>query len=465
MISTGTQFREAREVLGISQSRFSELLGLKQHVLSSFELEKSSLPKGELLRINRLLSELKSDNKSARRKKRYRAHTYARPKLDPARAQKHVRSPGNEHYLSALANLEHIPRATHKALSLFSGIGGFSLGFRHVGFEIKGFVEIDDGLARIYEKNFATTPRIGSDITRLTSKDLRAFTNGSGDIDVVIGGPPCQGFSLSGRRRVDDPRNYLFEHYLRVIKKVQPRIAVLENVKLLSSMRSKQGGYVKDSMMEGFVKQGYRVKNFEINAKDYGVPQHRERIFFVAVRNDLAINPSFPLPTFTAQNDLLSDTETFRTFADACSDLPYIESGQTSNDLHHRAVKHPDHIIEWLWDVPEGGSAHDNLDPAMRPPSGYNTTYKRQIWIQPSATVQTTFGMISGCRNVHPVATRSLTVREAARLQSFPDRFALLGSLSTIRTGIGNAVPPLLAQSIANHLRSLLRDFVEISSH
>lgn len=114
-------------------------------------------------------------------------------------------------------------------------------------------------------------------------------------------------------------------------------------------------------------------------------------------------------------------------------------------------------MLGWLWEVPEGASAHDNADPAQRPPSGYNTTYKRQVWDQPAATVQTTFGMISGSRNVHPIATRALTIREAARLQSFPDSFRFFGKLGTIRTGIGNATPPLLARAVGEAMARRLR--------
>jgi DNA (cytosine-5)-methyltransferase 1 len=110
-----------------------------------------------------------------------------------------------------------------------------------------------------------------------------------------------------------------------------------------------------------------------------------------------------------------------------------------------------------LWDVPQGKSAHDNEDPRLRPPSGYNTTYKRQVWDEPAATVQTTSAMISGCRNVHPFATRSLTIREAARIQSFPDSFKFVGTTGAIRTGIGNAVPPLLAYALANHISPVLK--------
>jgi DNA (cytosine-5)-methyltransferase 1 len=196
---------------------------------------------------------------------------------------------------------------------------------------------------------------------------------------------------------------------------------------------------------------------YEANAKNFGVPQHRERVFFVAIRMDVGISPSFPKMTHgDGALDLFSETPSCRTFADACSDLEFLESGEKSSDPLHKAVSHPQHVINWLWDVREGYSAHDNEDPDMRPPSGYNTTYKRQVWNEPGATVQTTFGMISGCRNVHPISTRSLTIREAARLQSFPDSFKFVGTQGTIRTGIGNAVPPLLAYEIGRNLSSQL---------
>ena len=191
---------------------------------------------------------------------------------------------------------------------------------------------------------------------------------------------------------------------------------------------------------------------FEINAKDYGIPQHRERVLFIALRKDLNKQPTIPARTHGNKKNLL--LKGYRTFADACSDLPYIESGQVSaEDKLHAAVTHPNHVIKWLWDVPQGESAHDNKDINNRPPSGYNTTYKRQIWTEPAATVQTTFGMISGCRTVHPIATRSLTIREAARIQSFPDQFHFSGALGCIRKSIGNAVPPLLAFILAEHIK------------
>jgi DNA (cytosine-5)-methyltransferase 1 len=465
MIETGLELRKKREELGISQARLSELTGLSQHILSAFELGKTDLKEDALRGINDIFPNISNFEHVLKRKKRYRTHSYAETFSDPERPENARPTVGNPEFLSELRSLEYETDKKFTAVSFFSGVGGFSLGFRSQGFEVKGFAEIDNGLAKIYQSNFPDAERLGDDITKISTNSLIEFRERIGEVDVVIGGPPCQGFSLSGKRDMDDPRNYLFQDYLRVIDIIKPKFAIIENVRLLTSMKAKDGSYFKDSIQNGLKGHGYRAKLFEINAKNYGVPQHRERVIFIAVRNDLNIEPTFPAASFSEQSDLLGQTLPCRTFGDACSDLAYLESGQADDvDTFHKAVKHPDHVLKWLWDVPQGFSAHDNEDPALRPPSGYNTTYKRQIWTEPASTVQTTFGMISGCRNVHPIATRSLTIREACRLQTFPDNFKLEGSLGTIRTGIGNAVPPLLAQSLAKQIAASLSNLVKVSS-
>lgn len=457
----GTELRAQRQELGLSQAKLSEISGVPQHLLSSFELGKSSLDMSHYEAVRRVLADIDQVASVSKREKRYRQHSYAsRPVLAERKANA-GRSAGNAEYCQVLAHLytSHLRQNTKKltALSLFSGCGGFSLGFSSAGFDIKGFVELEAPLREIYKANFPDSFEVGSDITLISDAALSASRQVIGDIDVIVGGPPCQGFSLSGKRNVDDPRNQLFRHYLRFVNSFKPKIAILENVRLLTSMRNQEGVYVSTDICNEFRRHGYRIELFEINAKNFGVPQHRERVIFFAVRNDLAVRPSLPTPRYGVGNDLFSNSVACRTFADACSDLEYIESGGKSNDPLHRAVAHPEHVIDWLWDVREGVSAHHNADPSKRPPSGYNTTYKRQVWNEPGATVQTTFGMISGCRNVHPIATRSLTGREAARLQSFPDNYKFAGTLGAIRTGIGNAVPPLLAQALALHARDLLQ--------
>jgi DNA (cytosine-5)-methyltransferase 1 len=457
-IETGSALRATREAIGLSQAQLAELTGISQHILSAFELGKADVDRKMLTEMSQVLSDPSKVNDLLKRKKRYQDHTYGSVIHDPDRRSRHTRSRGNDAYSSLINGLDLGKRADqHSALSLFSGCGGMSLGFSWAGCKIKGHLELDKGLREIYRANFPSSIELGGDISSISDSYIEGTRKDVGDIDIIIGGPPCQGFSLSGKRQILDPRNTLFLDYLRFVDVYKPKMAVLENVRLLTSMKSPQGGYVRDEIQREFQNRGYKVSMYEANAKDYGVPQHRERVFFVAVRNDVGVLPSFPEPTHGDRlTDLFSEKPVYRNFADACSDLEFLESGEKSSDLLHKAVSHPQHVINWLWDVQEGYSAHDNEDPNMRPPSGYNTTYKRQVWHEPGATVQTTFGMISGCRNVHPISTRSLTIREAARLQSFPDEFKFIGTQGTIRTGIGNAVPPLLAYQIGNHLLSQL---------
>ena len=459
-----TTIRERREALGISQARLSEVSGVKQYALSAFELGKRDLPPDDVDRLTKVLASPEHYGDVISRRKRYRTATYRRYKSGLPRSNQCFPSPGNAEYVETV----HADADSYQheciGLSLFAGCGGFSKGFSSAGYRIAGFVEIDEKLSNIYSANFPSAKRIGGDISQVENRDIETFLREEGDVDIIIGGPPCQGFSLAGKRRIDDPRNYLFQEYIRFLDVVRPKVALMENVRLLASMRSKHGGLVKHEILSSLEAHGYRSKMFSINAVDYGVPQHRERVVFIAVRSDLGNEPTLPPIEYGVSDMMSGPLLPYRTFSDACSDLPYIESGGTSEDIFHVAVAHPDHVIEWLWDVPQGASAHENADPNMRPPSGYNTTYKRQVWDAPASTVQTTFGMISGCRNVHPIATRSLTVREAARIQSFPDDFRFIGPLGTIRTGIGNAVPPLLARKIAQHIRSMLLDVVEVPS-
>jgi DNA (cytosine-5)-methyltransferase 1 len=454
-----TELQTVRKGLGLSQAKLAELSKIPQYLLSAHELGKAELPPHMLAALQESLADKQAVTALASRRKRYQIHEYREIKPHSDRAKRAAQTEGNVQYLAILRDIAEGHARTKGepvALSLFSGCGGFSLGFSAAGFKLAGFLELNPDLRKIYKDNFPSSLELGGDITGVTDLQLEDFARRLGRVDAIVGGPPCQGFSLSGKRDVSDPRNTLFKHYLRFVDSVSPKVAILENVRLLTSMKSPTGSFVKDDICAEFEKHGYKVRRFEVNAKDYGIPQHRERVLFVAVRSDLKAAPSLPDRTHGQGSDLFTHSCEYRTFADACSDLPFIESGGTSDYPLHEAVQHPAHVIEWLWDVPEGSSAHENADARLRPPSGYNTTYKRQVWLEPASTVQTTFGMISGCRNVHPIATRSLTVREAARIQSFPDTYRFSGSLSTIRTGIGNAVPPLLAYVVARHVRESL---------
>ena len=444
---SGQDLRDLRESQKVSQAKLAKETSIVQAKISSFELGKGNLLEEEKNIILKFFSNSIEVEKVVKAKKKItKESNFVINPLDIEKRKKQYNlSPKTKKYVNELDDLytNHLnSQKKFKAVSLFSGCGGLCLGFSAAGVRIAGFIEKDKDISQIYRDNFSSTPQLANDITSLSHADIEQYKESIGEIDIVIGGPPCQGFSLSGKRDKSDARNKLFENYLDIVSVFKPKLALLENVQLLTSMKDENGNYVKDSIIKKFQELGYKITYFDVNAKDYGVPQSRARVFFLAIRNDISSDLSFP-----------EIENTGLTFGDACSDLEYLESGEFSNvdDLHF-AVNHPPHVLEWLWNVPEGSSAHDNEDELLRPPSGYNTTYKRQVWNEEGSTVQTTFGMISGCRNVHPVATRSLTVREAARIQSFPDRFIFNGKVGTIRTAIGNAVPPLLAYKIASYL-------------
>lgn len=464
---SGAELRLLRQRRKLSQAKLAVLLQVPQARLSQWELDKLPVADGIVDRVHSLLGSLDDGELERLRKKRYQRHEYVVGGNGATRSVFHndAAIAANREYLDLLSRLEerrsHLDADSPTAIALFAGCGGMSLGFSWAGFRVHGFIELQPDFRAIYKQNFPNARELGSDITRVSDEQVAEWATKFGTIDVLFGGPPCQGFSLTGKRDRFDPRNQLFRHYARVASILRPKAILLENVRLLTSMKSEDGNWVKDEIGEAFSEFGYRMIHKELDAQDYGVPQHRERVFFVGVRQDIELKPSLPPATRgeSHNGDLFaSGLHPFRTFRVATCDLEAVESGQkAAHDQWHEAVAHPKHVVEWLKDVPEGASAHDNADPAMRPPSGYNTTYKRLCWDEPASTVSTTFGMISGCRNVHPTNTRSLTVREALRCQSFPDTFKLVGSLGAIRTSIGNAVPPLLGHALASHLKQILQ--------
>ena len=453
----GDELKQVRLNLGLSQAGLSELTNISQARLSGFELGKLVLSDFELIELNNTLSNTELIKNRITRKKRYtRIEQNKNYSIVKAR-RAYTKTKKNEEYLNSLNELwsmHLLPNKQATCISLFAGCGGFSLGASAAGFKVVGHIEIEDSARDIYKKNFQDSECLGTDIQTVDIQVLESRFNGL-NIDGIIGGPPCQGFSLSGKRDASDPRNRLFVDYLNSLSVIKPKFAVLENVEKLLSMKNSMKGFVRDDILSEFKKKGYVVSHFKVNAADYGVPQNRKRVLFVAIREDLNILPSLPSVEFEDIDtiDLFSAGRSPYTLGDAVSDLPFIESGEQSEIALHRAVNHPEHVIRWLWDVEQGRSAHDNEDENLRPSSGYNTTYKRQVWNSPAATVQTTSGMISGSNNVHPIATRSLSIREVARLQSFPDDFCFAGKDGAIRTAIGNAVPPILAFKVLNYLK------------
>lgn len=451
--------RKMREDLKVSQAQFSEILNIPQYRLSSIELKKDNPTEDEIVKISLVAEKIIRGDIKPRKKKRISKVIFDSSIVDSNPRRRYEQTSRNSEYLTLLKDLETAFASNDgrgpKAISFFAGCGGLCYGITAAGFNIVAANELVDEYREIYHQNFPNTPFLSNDIKEITDKEIELLLEKHPDIDLLAGGPPCQGFSLAGKRDVDDKRNTLFQYYLNIANKVRPKVIVMENVRLLTSMKNPEGKLVKNEIIKTFDRIGYKGHFFIVNASNYEVAQNRERVIFIGVRGDLDMLPSIPNPVCDKSNDLFSNTKNKFTFGDAVSDLEYIESGEVSqSDKYHKSTNHPEHVLRWLYNVPQGKSAHDNEEPSLRPPSGFNTTYKRQVWNEPGCTVTTNFNMISGGNNVHPIATRALTIREALRLQSFPDSFKLIGKEGTIRTVIGNAVPPLLAYNIAKYLKN-----------
>lgn len=461
-----------RKKYKISQIKLAEISGYTPAMISSWELKKA-IPSDEALQrmmeaLNKTIADIESNTFDIRKKRIQKRQDNSEGRTLPTIMKT------EEDYRSRCNALQHTSSTPYvetlhtiycdaqkekavdnpKTIALFSGCGGMSLGFDAAGYQLVGHLDIEDSANHIYEQNFPSSDLLGTDICGISDESMNDWEMRYGKIDVIIGGPPCQGFSLAGKRNPEDARNQLYKYYVHMVSVLKPKVFVMENVRLLTSMKTTEGHLFIDDIMTAFDKAGYTIYKKEINVADYGVPQTRERVILVGVNRAFSKVP-FVFPdashgTVSEQQCMWQSVNPFVTFRDATNDLQSIESGDVSTDPLHWAVSHPEHVIDWLKDVPEGCSAHDNEDPAKRPPSGFNTTYKRITWDEPCSTISTNFSMISGCRNVHPQSTRSLTIREAARAQSFPDEFVFTGKWGDIRKAIGNAVPPLFAKVLAD---------------
>ena len=443
--------RSERESRGLSQANLARLLDTSQPRLSQWETGKATPSNNYVSHIKSVLADFDVKLKSgtlpdAIRPRSYRRILQNRNDHEHDERTDQCSDESRQERLKRFGKFAKTYKPNRKpvSLALFSGCGGMSLGFKQAGFNVPGYVELDPGARAIYERNFPDAVCLGHDVTAITQAELTKWRKAFGHLTVLFGGPPCQGFSLTGKRDRFDSRSTLYSHFARIAGVLKPEYVVLENVRLLTSMTAPDGSLVLDKVYKAFAEVGYSCHHKILNAQDYGVPQFRARLIVIGTHS--GNRPTFPTSTH-------GSVERHVTFRDACGGLESLESGErSSDDPWHFAVKHPERVIRWLQNVPEGESAHNNSDPNLRPPCGYNTTYKRIKWDEPCSTISTTFGMISGSRNVHPTNTRSLTIREATRCQTFPDDFIFCGNLGTIRTVIGNAVPPRLAKAVASHL-------------
>lgn len=465
----GDLIRETRKKRGLSQAKLARLLGIRQALLSGWELNKSE-PSPEISkRIFDLIGTLDQKTIIELRKRSIKkdapTQNQAFTSSKTCRERPALNEAERRRRLPFLYfDLNKIPYNGRKGIALFSGIGGMSLGFRFAGFQILGYVEIHEPFRRIFEANFPEAKCLGTDIRNVSDEDAISWRKQYGEVECLFGGPPCQGFSLAGKRDRFDERNQLYQEFARVASLLKPKTIVMENVGLMTTMKNPEGKLMPEVVAETFKNAGYNCRSEILRAQDYGVPQCRRRLFMIGLRKDLGVNQiTFSLPTHGpsvrahAQKTLFGDDkEPYVTFWEAAGDLESLRAGQcSSKDAWHKATPHPDYVVRMLENIPEGMSAHDNPDPSLRPTSGYNTTYKRIKWDEPSSTISTNFNMISGCRHVHPSDTRAFTVREAMRVQTFPDNFKIFGINEDVRKGVGNAVPPMLAMRIADHIHKL----------
>lgn len=319
-------------------------------------------------------------------------------------------------------------------IDLFSGAGGLSLGFEQAGFQQLLSVEMEPDYCQTYRANFPHHQLLQKDLTTLTEQDLINCLNGQ-SVDLVIGGPPCQGFSMAGkigRTFTDDPRNHLFKEFVRIVKIVRPCFFVMENVARLYTHNS---GKTRTEIIQAFQNIGYSVECKVLNAADFGVPQIRSRVIFLGRRDKGKI--SFPEPFQISH----------QTVGSAIGHFPKLAAGESNPHVaNHEAMNHSAQMLEKMAFVKNGGNRNDIPEP-LRPKTGDIRKYIRYDSNKPAVCIT------GDMRKVfHYEQNRALTVRELAALQSFPDNFVFCGNKIAQQQQVGNAVPPLLAKAIAESI-------------
>jgi DNA (cytosine-5)-methyltransferase 1 len=342
-----------------------------------------------------------------------------------------------------------------KALDLFSGAGGMSLGAKLAGIIVSNSVETDPYAAATYKHNFPDA--------NVFCGDVREFNTSTLDYqpDIVFGGPPCQGFSTSNQktRSATNPINWLFKEFLRIVNEIEPNWVVIENVKGLIET---EGHFFLKAILNGFQYLGYNTNFQVLNAVDYGIPQRRSRLFIVGSKKSKKF--SFPI----------GDPATTYTVEEAIGDLPILPNGAKisfreyktnqfskyvsqlrngqSGCENHLVTMNASHILERYKHIPQGGNWQnipehlmENYQDRTRCHTGI---YHRLQADKPSVVI----GNYRKNMLIHPTQNRGLSVREAARIQSFPDSFVFQGSIGFQQQQVGNAVPPLLAKSLFENI-------------
>lgn len=341
----------------------------------------------------------------------------------------------------------------HTFIDLFSGCGGLSLGFEMAGFT--GILAIDnwkDALTT-YAYNRKGARTLCGDLATLDPYKIKAKYDIS-DVDVIIGGPPCQGFSVAGKRIIEDERNKLYKAFVGFVDCFRPHAFVMENVPNILSIGN---GMVRDSIIKDFESLGYKVSVQVITASDYGVPQNRRRAVFVGLANGKEFQ--FPEPykmekvtSFDALSDLpensLADGSPYPT--EPSCDFQCYARKDSNGVYNHDITIHNDKTKEIIALVPDGGNYKD-LPIELQQTRKVHIAWTRLCSTKPSFTIDCGHN-----HHFHYKFNRVPTARESARLQSFPDRFIFLGNKGSQLRQIGNAVPPLMSKAISNQIKKYL---------
>lgn len=363
-----------------------------------------------------------------------------------------------------------------RVIDLFAGCGGLSLGFIKEGYEVVKAVEYDPVIANTYKRNHPEVDVLVDDIRNVDSYGMFQ----AGDADIIIGGPPCQGFSMAGARIrhgfIDDPRNYLFKHYFNIVRAVKPKAFIMENVKGMLTM---QNGTVFQEICKLFSNANlldghpYQLYYRLINASDFGIPQKRERLVIIGT---LIPDVDFEELWELTKEKIIKKTPSFFdsvTVLDAIGNLPSVtKTGMIDNPkpltsfeeylscdggyiANHQQSNHSKTAVERMKRIGNGEN-YTVLNEKIN--SVHSGSYGRLCWDEPATTITTRFDTPAGGRFIHPTENRTLSPREAARLQSFPDDFTFYGDKRSISRQIGNAVPPKISYFLAKLLEGLLAE-------
>lgn len=351
-------------------------------------------------------------------------------------------------------------------VDLFAGAGGLSTGLEDAGFELDHAVEVDDDARATFANNRSgwSPDELSEDIREIDKEDVQSVV-GKKAVDLVAGGPPCQGFSEVVSPDGSDDRNHLFTYFINWVDELDPEAALFENVR---GMENTAGGKFLDAVRKSFAQMGYEVTDRVVRASDFGVPQHRRRLIVLATKKGVDNDPfeGFELDPVATPGVM-----------DGISDLPEVGPAEEKShyrcdpetvlqeDLRgtqesvtgHKAARHDDNMVEMISHISDGGDRSEIPD-ELQPSSGYHNSYSRLKSDEPAVAITSNMSKPSSARCIHPFQDRGLTPREGARLQTFPDYYEFEGGLVSIRQQIGNAVPPYLGEAIGYYLKQAVYD-------